>query len=68
MIGERGEQHHLGGHGFNPLLPSWHKKPKLTGQQRDEIRRRYAEGETAPALAAEFGVATSTIYANCPRR
>jgi DNA-binding NarL/FixJ family response regulator len=29
--------------------------------QRDEIRRRIADGETVLALAAEFGVSVRTI-------
>ncbi|KOV86100.1 MULTISPECIES: helix-turn-helix domain-containing protein [unclassified Streptomyces] len=37
-------------------------KPKLTPQQRDEVRRRTADGETAQALAAEFSVSVHTIY------
>lgn len=36
-------------------------RSKLTAQQRDEIRRRYIDGETAPALAKAFGVSASTI-------
>lgn len=58
----------IGGHGFNPILPPWYKKPKLTAEQRDEIRKRYTDGETAPALALEFGVSARYIYAFCSRR
>ena len=41
--------------------PPHYKRPKLTPAQRDDIRRRIAEGEKATALALEFGVSTLTI-------
>jgi DNA-directed RNA polymerase specialized sigma24 family protein len=34
---------------------------RITASQLDDIRARYHAGETQPALAAEFGVARSTI-------
>ncbi|MFF6829596.1 helix-turn-helix domain-containing protein [Streptomyces longwoodensis] len=43
---------------------AFYQRPKLTPQQRDEIRRRAANGESARDLAAEFGVSTRTIRAN----
>jgi len=30
-------------------------------QQREEIKQRYADGETAVALALEFGVSGATV-------
>ncbi|AEW94635.1 MULTISPECIES: helix-turn-helix domain-containing protein [Streptomycetaceae] len=54
-----------------PAQRAWNKPPRhpnrhrrITPAQRDEIRRRLAAGETARALAAEYGVSRSTIY-NC---
>jgi hypothetical protein len=35
---------------------------KLSSTQIVEIKRRYAEGESGPKLAREFGVTTTTIY------
>lgn len=43
------------------FAPSHHKRRKITPQQADEIRERYADGETAKQLAAEFGVSFHTI-------
>ena len=37
------------------------RPPLLTSAQREEIRQRYADGETAKALALAFGVSRSTI-------
>jgi DNA invertase Pin-like site-specific DNA recombinase len=37
--------------------------PKVTPQQRDDIRRRRADGEKARDLALEYGVSVGTIYA-----
>lgn len=37
------------------------RPPKLTESQREEVKRRYAAGETIRALAAEFGVGHQTI-------
>jgi DNA-directed RNA polymerase specialized sigma24 family protein len=34
---------------------------RLTGQQRDAIRARYQDGETADHLAAEFGLTAGEI-------
>jgi hypothetical protein len=47
-----------------PAAPPHYLRPKLTPVQRDEIRRRVAEGETVAVLAAEFGVSTRTIRQN----
>jgi len=44
--------------------PPHHKPPKLTPAQRDQIHQRVADGETATALAAEYGVSVWTIRAN----
>ncbi|MFJ4624282.1 helix-turn-helix domain-containing protein [Streptomyces sp. NPDC088812] len=44
--------------------PAYYERTKLTPQQRDEIRRRIADGETVTALAVEFGVSTRTIRSN----
>lgn len=41
--------------------PLHHKPRKITPAQRDEIRQRYADGETSWALAAEFGVTAHTV-------
>lgn len=41
--------------------PRRSRPPKLTPQQRDEIRRRIGEGEDLKALALEFGVSANTI-------
>jgi transposase len=45
--------------------PFKHQEPKLTTEQREEVRRRRAEGETLRALAAEYGVSRSTIQRYC---
>ena len=42
-------------------MPARYQPSKLTPAQRDEIRRRVADGETVRALAAEFGVSSRTI-------
>ena len=42
-----------------------HPNAKLTGEQRDEIRRRYAAGELQRDLAREYGVAQCTISFVC---
>jgi hypothetical protein len=34
---------------------------KITGQQRDEIRARYQDGETAERLAEEFSIAAGYV-------
>jgi hypothetical protein len=36
-------------------------KPKLTSEQREEIRQRYQDGETSFALAIEFGISAAGI-------
>jgi len=38
------------------------RKPALSDKQADEVRARLAAGESASALAKEFGVARATIY------
>lgn len=47
-----------------PPPPACYEPTKLTPSQRDEIRRRVADGETAKDLAAEFRVSTRTIRQN----
>lgn len=47
-----------------PQPPPHHTPPKLTPAQRDEIRRRVADGEARADLAAEFGVSVRTIRQN----
>lgn len=42
--------------------PVWHTTPKLTPAQRDEIRKRRANGEKAMGLAAEYRVSVRIIY------
>ena len=39
------------------------RKPSLTRDQADEVARRRAAGESPAALAREYGVARSTVYA-----
>jgi|KBSSwiStaDraftv2_1062776.scaffolds.fasta_scaffold7661175_1 hypothetical protein len=34
---------------------------KITGQQRDEVRDRYQDGETAERLAEEFGITAGYV-------
>lgn len=41
----------------------WHR-PRLTTAQREEIRRRLADGERAVVLAAEYGVSRGAINSN----
>src|SRR6476619_3426758 len=36
-------------------------RPRLTPAAREEIRERYASGESASALATEYGVTTDTV-------
>ncbi|MFE2967515.1 Hin recombinase [Streptomyces sp. NPDC059340] len=48
----------------DPQPPPFHKPPKLTPAQRDEIRRRIADGDAVLGLAAEFGVSVRTIRQN----
>jgi DNA-directed RNA polymerase specialized sigma24 family protein len=43
-------------------------KARLTPKQRDEIRQRYLNGETAASLATEFGLSYSTVASMVPRR
>jgi DNA invertase Pin-like site-specific DNA recombinase len=38
------------------------RKPSLTSQQADELRRRAAQGETKAALARQFGISRETLY------
>lgn len=47
-----------------PQPPPFHQPPKLTPAQRDEIRRRVADGDTVLDLAAEFGVSVRTVRQN----
>lgn len=51
-----------------PPAPLHYSKPKLTPKQRAEIRQRYADGETAASLAAEYKVSTLTIRNNSDAR
>lgn len=46
--------------------PSGHQPSKLTPVQRDEIRRRLADGESVADLALEFGVSRQTITVHKP--
>ena len=41
----------------------WSTRSKLTALQRDEIRRRVAEGERPQDLAKEFGITASYVRA-----
>ena len=41
---------------------------KITSAQWDEILRRYNNGETATALAAEFGITRGHLYGTVGRR
>lgn len=41
--------------------PATWDRPKLTAEQRLQIRQRLTGGETARVLAAEFGVSRQTI-------
>ncbi|MER5750676.1 helix-turn-helix domain-containing protein [Streptomyces sp. NPDC002088] len=50
--------------GSLPPPPPFHEPTKLTPAQRDEIRRRVADGEQVKELATEFGVSTRTIRQN----
>lgn len=47
-----------------PPSPPQHRPPKLTPTQRDEIRRRVADGEPVAVLAVEYGVSTRTVRQN----
>jgi DNA invertase Pin-like site-specific DNA recombinase len=44
--------------------PAYYERTKLTPQQRDEIRRRVADGEARRDLAIEYGVSVRTIRLN----
>lgn len=44
--------------------PPHFNQPKLTPRQRDDIRRRVADGESVMDLATEYGVSTRTIRLN----
>jgi hypothetical protein len=48
-----------------PSVP--HQRPKLTDSQRSEIVRLYLAGESASALAPEFGVHVSTLVEHLRR-
>ena len=58
------------------LIPCWDNNHPLSGRKQRiftdgqvaDIRRRYAEGEPPRVLAAEFGVAKSTIHRIVTRR
>ena len=41
--------------------PAHWTRPKLTAQQRDDIRQRVTDGESPAVLAAEYGVSVATI-------
>ena len=51
------------GNMVGPQRPPYMSHPKVTPQQRDDIRRRRADGEKARDLALEYGVSVGTIYA-----
>jgi hypothetical protein len=40
----------------------------LTQQQRDDIARRYAAGESGSALSREYGISTACVYSACRTR
>lgn len=46
--------------------PSGWVKPRLTPQQREDIRQRVADGEALQALALEYGVTAATIRHYAP--
>jgi DNA-binding NarL/FixJ family response regulator len=46
--------------------PTGWAKPRLTPQQRQDIRQRVTDGEDLQALALEYGVTTSTIRHYAP--
>jgi DNA invertase Pin-like site-specific DNA recombinase len=39
------------------------RKPALTTEQADQLRRRAAAGERKSALATEYGISRETVYA-----
>lgn len=47
--------------GPRPWRPLHYQRPRLTPQQRDDIRQRLANGEKAVDLAAEYGVSRGAI-------
>jgi DNA-binding CsgD family transcriptional regulator len=47
--------------GDPPLRPAMWRRAQLAPAQIGEVQRRYAEGETASALAVEFGVSAATV-------
>ncbi|MEU3160038.1 helix-turn-helix domain-containing protein [Streptomyces griseoincarnatus] len=47
--------------GSPPEEPRRWQQPKLTYEQRQEVRRRYEAGESIQDLAAAYGVSRSTI-------
>ena len=58
------EQQRAWSTGHRAWSPAQHSRPKLTPQQRDDIRRRVADGESVGDLAVEYGVSTRTIRLN----
>jgi Helix-turn-helix domain of resolvase/Resolvase, N terminal domain len=42
------------------------RRPALTPEQSDEVKRRLADGESAAALSREYGVSRATIYNTNP--
>jgi DNA invertase Pin-like site-specific DNA recombinase len=38
------------------------RKPSLTAEQADDLRKRVASGDTKAALAREFGISRETLY------
>ena len=38
------------------------RKPSLTPEQARDVASRLAEGESASALASEYGVSRATVY------
>jgi DNA invertase Pin-like site-specific DNA recombinase len=53
---------HAWNSGRSRWQPPGHVRPKLTAQQREEIRLRRTDGATLRELAAEFGVSPATIH------
>jgi DNA invertase Pin-like site-specific DNA recombinase len=39
------------------------RKPSLTAEQAEDLRRRVASGEKKAGLAREFGISRETLYA-----
>ncbi|MFE1192882.1 Hin recombinase [Streptomyces olivaceoviridis] len=52
---------HAWNNGPRAWKPLHYQRPKLTPQQRDEVRRRLDAGERAVDLAVEYGVSRGAI-------